>query len=124
MTDKILLASGDSPLLERAGRVLADQEYQVCPFVDGINALIGVVNHRPDLIFVDTLLPRLTAHQFCYLVKRNAEFRPVPVIILSNTNGLAERAKGHSVGAIYQLVKPFDDQELLKVTRRYMTICP
>ncbi len=123
MTCKILLASGDRSLLECAERILSNQKYQVYSFVDGIDALTGVVNHRPDLILVDTSLPRLTAHQFCYLVKCNVEFRSIPAIILSNTDGLNERAEGYSAGAIYQLVKPLDDQELLRVARYCMTIC-
>ena len=120
---KILFASSDASLLVRAERILAALEYQVLPFADGIDALTGVVNHRPGLIFIDASLNRLTAHQLCYLVKRNVEFRPIPVIILSSTNGLNERAKSHSVGAIYQLVKPFDDQELLRAARYCMAIC-
>jgi len=97
-------------------RILVNHGYQVFTFFDGIDALTGVVGHRPDMILVETSMPRLNAYQFCYLIKRNVVFRPVPVTVISDTDGLNERARGRSLGATYQLVKPFGDQELLEIT--------
>jgi len=117
---KILIISSDTSLLTSTKQFLVTQNYQILTFMDGIDAMVGVVNHRPNLILIDTSLPRLNAHQFCYLVKRNIEFRSIPVIILSHTNGLAERAKGHAVGSIYHLVLPINNQELIMVIKRFM----
>jgi len=116
VTNRILIAGGDISLLECMERILVNHGYQVFTFFDGIDALTGVVGHRPDMILVETSMPRLNAYQFCYLIKRNVVFRPVPVTVISDTDGLNERARGRSLGATYQLVKPFGDQELLEIT--------
>lgn len=119
MSKKILIVSDDVPLLSRVEQVLAVQNYQIFTTVNGVDALIGVVNHQPDLIIADMSMAEMEVYQFCWLVKQNIEFRAIPLVILAKTVGFSERGVAESLGVIHHLIKPFQDGELLRVARRY-----
>ena len=76
--------------------------------------LSKIADHRPDVIFVDIMMPRLDGYQTCSLIKHNANFRDTPVIMLSSKDGLFDRARGRVVGSEHYLTKPFTRDELLE----------
>lgn len=81
--------------------------------VDGFDALAKIADTRPDVIFVDIMMPRLDGYQTCALIKNNSEFRNTPVIMLSSKDGLFDKAKGRIVGSDQYLTKPFSKDELI-----------
>ena len=81
--------------------------------VDGFDALSKIADHRPDIIFVDIMMPRLDGYQTCSLIKHNRTFKDTPVIMLSSKDGLFDRARGRLVGSEQYLTKPFTKDELL-----------
>jgi len=93
-------------LLKKAGCVVVTAE-------DGFEALSKIVDQRPDLIFVDIMMPRLDGYQTCALIKNNATFKSTPVIMLSSKDGLFDKARGKIVGSEQYLTKPFTKKELL-----------
>ena len=93
-------------LLKKAGCVVITAE-------DGFEALSKIVDQRPDLIFVDIMMPRLDGYQTCALIKNNATFKSTPVIMLSSKDGLFDKARGKIVGSEQYLTKPFTKKELL-----------
>ena len=80
---------------------------------DGFDALAKIADSRPDMIFVDIMMPRLDGYQTCALIKNNSEFKSTPVIMLSSKDGLFDKAKGRIVGSDQYLTKPFSKSELL-----------
>lgn len=94
---------------------------QVITAVDGYDALAKIADSRPDLIFIDIMMPRLDGYQTCALVKNNPEFRGTPVVMLSSKDGLFDKAKGRIVGSDQYLTKPFSKDELLEVFEHYKT---
>ena len=81
---------------------------------DGFDALAKINDHQPDVIFVDILMPRLDGYQTCALIKKSANFRNTPVIMLSSRDGLFDRARGRMVGSDQYLTKPFTKDSLLE----------
>ena len=81
---------------------------------DGFDALAKIADHRPDLIFVDIMMPRLDGYQTCALIKKNTRFATTPVVMLSSKDGLFDRARGRMVGSDEYLTKPFTKDSLLK----------
>ena len=88
---------------------------------DGFDALAKIADHRPDLIFVDIMMPRLDGYQTCSLIKHNKVFRSIPVIMLSSKDGLFDRARGRIVGSEHYLTKPFTRDELLSAIERHVS---
>jgi len=100
-------------LLKKAGCTVVTAE-------DGFDALAKIVDNRPDLIFIDIMMPRLDGYQACALIKNNKDFKSTPVIMLSSKDGLFDKAKGRIVGSDYYLTKPFSKDELLGVIREHV----
>lgn len=100
-------------LLKKAGCV-------VFTATDGFEALAMIADHRPDIIFVDIMMPRLDGYQTCALIKHNQSFKNTPVIMLSSKDGLFDRARGRIVGSEQYLTKPFAKEELLGAIKRHV----
>ena len=110
---KILVVDDSKTIRRTAETLLAKQGCQVFTAVDGFDALSKIADHRPDIIFVDIMMPRLDGYQTCSLIKHNKVFRDTPVIMLSSKDGLFDRARGRLVGSEQYLTKPFTKDELL-----------
>lgn len=115
-----VLVIDDSKTIRRAAmNLLAKAGCEVCTAEDGFEALGKIVEFRPDLVFVDIMMPRLDGYHTCALIKGNPSLKHTPVIMLSSKDGLFDRAKGRLVGAELYLSKPFTGEELLEAVRRH-----
>jgi len=125
MTDEDLagirvLVIDDSKTIRRtAESLLSRAGCDVVTASDGFEALGKLIDYRPNLVFVDVMMPRLDGYHTCALIKNNASLRDTPVIMLSSKDGLFDRARGRLVGAEQYLAKPFTRDELLGAIRRF-----
>jgi len=83
------------------------------------DALSKVNDHKPHLIFCDILMPRLDGYQTCAIIKRNATFSNVPVVMLSSKDGVFDKARGRMVGSQDYLTKPFTKDQLLHAVQQF-----
>ena len=81
--------------------------------IDGFEALAKITEHKPDIIFVDIMMPRLDGYQTCALIKNNQTFKGTPVIMLSSKDSIFDRARGRIVGSEEYLTKPFSKEDLI-----------
>lgn len=110
-----VLVIDDSKTIRRTAQALLKKEgCEVFLAEDGFDALAKIVEHQPDLIFVDIMMPRIDGYQTCAIIRSNSRFRTTPVIMLSSKDGLFDRARARVVGATYYLTKPFSQDELKK----------
>lgn len=110
-----ILVIDDSKTIRRTAETLLSKEgCEVFTAEDGFDALAKIADHRPDIIFVDIMMPRLDGYQTCSLIKHNKTFSETPVIMLSSKDGLFDRARGRLVGSEQYLTKPFTKDELLE----------
>jgi twitching motility two-component system response regulator PilG len=114
---KILVIDDSKTIRRTAETLLSKEGCQVFTAVDGFDALAKIADHRPDIIFVDIMMPRLDGYQTCALIKHNRTFKDTPVIMLSSKDGLFDRARGRIVGSEHYLTKPFTKDELLGAIR-------
>ena len=117
---KRVLVIDDSNTIRRSAEIFLKQGgYTVLLAEDGFDALAKVNDHQPHLIFCDILMPRLDGYQTCAIIKRNARFAGVPVIMLSSKDGLFDKARGRMVGSQDYLTKPFTKDQLLQAVERH-----
>jgi twitching motility two-component system response regulator PilG len=115
-----VLVIDDSNTIRRSAEIFLKQGgYEVLLAEDGFDALSKVNDHEPDLIFCDILMPRLDGYQTCAIIKRNAKFAAVPVIMLSSKDGLFDKARGRMVGSEDYLTKPFTKDQLLQAVEHH-----
>ena len=114
LTGLKVLVIDDSKTIRRTAETLLKKEgCEVVTAVDGFEALSKIADHKPDIIFVDIMMPRLDGYQTCALIKHNSSLKTTPVIMLSSKDGLFDRARGRIVGSEQYLTKPFTRDELL-----------
>jgi twitching motility two-component system response regulator PilG len=118
---KILVIDDSKTIRRTAETLLAKEGCEVFTAVDGFDALSKIADHRPDIIFVDIMMPRLDGYQTCSLIKHNRAFKDTPVIMLSSKDGLFDRARGRLVGSEQYLTKPFTKDELLGAIHSHVT---
>ncbi len=111
---KVLLID-DSNTIRRSGEIFLSQAgCQVILAEDGFDGLAKVVDNKPDVIFVDVMMPRLDGYQTCALIKKNQDFKSTPVVMLTSKDTLFDRARGKLVGADQYLLKPFNKKSLME----------
>lgn len=114
---KIVVIDDSKTIRRTAETLLVKAGCEVCVAEDGFEALGKIVSFKPDLVFVDIMMPRLDGYHTCALIKGNPALRHTPVVMLSSKDGLFDRAKGRMVGAQLYLSKPFSGDELLEAVR-------
>ncbi|WP_296509777.1 response regulator [Rhodoferax sp.] len=118
-TFKVLVID-DSNTIRRSAEIFLKQGgHEVLLAEDGFDALAKVNDYQPHIIFCDILMPRLDGYQTCAIIKRNAKFSSVPVVMLSSKDGVFDKARGRMVGAQDYLTKPFTKDQLLQAVQQF-----
>lgn len=111
----------DSVTIRRTAETLLRREgYEVITADDGFAALPRIVDHRPDIIFLDIMMPRLDGYQTCAVIKNNPLFRDTPVVMLSSKDGVFDKARGKMVGSEQFVTKPFTREDLLDAIEQHV----
>lgn len=116
----VLLVDDSKTIRRSASSFLSNAGYTVITAVDGFEALSKVVEHRPALIFADIMMPRLDGYQTCALIKNNADYRNIPIVMLSSKDGLFDKARARVVGSDAHLSKPFTEESLTAAVKEHL----
>jgi len=115
-----VLVVDDSNTIRRSAEIFLKQGgHEVLLAEDGFDALSKINDYQPDLVFCDILMPRLDGYQTCAIIKRNARFSSIPVVMLSSKDGVFDKARGRMVGSQEYLTKPFTKDQLLHAVREF-----
>lgn len=117
---RVLVIDDSNTIRRTAETLLGKAGCEVTTAADGFESLSKIVDFKPDVIFIDIMMPRLDGYQTCALIKGNTEFKSTPVIMLSSKDGLFDKAKGRIVGADDYLTKPFGRAEILEALERFV----
>lgn len=116
---KVMVIDDSKTIRRTAETLLKKAGCDVITATDGFEALSVIADSKPDIIFVDIMMPRLDGYQTCALIKNNKDFKNTPVIMLSSKDSLFDRARGRVVGSDQYLTKPFTKDELLGAIRQF-----
>jgi twitching motility two-component system response regulator PilG len=117
---KVIVIDDSKTIRRTAETLLKKAGCEVITATDGFESLAKVAEYKPDIIFVDIMMPRLDGYQTCALIKNNPAFKKTPVVMLSSKDGLFERARGRIVGAEHYMTKPFTREELLNTIKSFV----
>jgi twitching motility two-component system response regulator PilG len=114
----------DSNTIRRSGEIFLSQAGATVVLAeDGFDGLSKVMDSKPDVIFVDVMMPRLDGYQTCALIKNHRDFKGTPVVMLTSKDTLFDRARSKLVGSDQYLTKPFSKKSLIEAvlehTKRY-----
>lgn len=117
---KILLIEDDKFLRNVLEKKLKEQGFEVISAVDGDEALQKIVTERPDLILLDIILPHKSGFLVLDEIKKDPEFKKIPVLIISNLGQEEDIRKGLEIGADEYFVKAkISLEDLIKKVQEY-----
>jgi twitching motility two-component system response regulator PilG len=121
---KVLVIDDSNTIRRSAEMFLSQAGFEVILAEDGFDALAKISDHRPRVIFVDIMMPRLDGYQTCALIKQNPHLKSTPVIMLSSKDGVFDRARGRLAGSDRYLTKPFTREGLIGAVKEYVKLSP
>ncbi|NOK06796.1 MULTISPECIES: response regulator [Myxococcus] len=117
---KVLLVDDSDTVLLLQRMLLAELGHDAIVARDGLEALARAEQERPDLVFLDVLMPHLDGLETCRMLRGREPTRRTPIILCS------ARAEARSVRACFNsgcndfVAKPFDGAALVALLRRYL----
>ncbi|MBM3257957.1 MAG: response regulator [Candidatus Nealsonbacteria bacterium] len=102
---KILFIEDESTLQKTLGEVLTNEGYQVVSALDGELGLRTAKKEKPDLILLDLILPKMNGFDVLKNIKKDAEIKDIPIIVLTNLESMEDIQKALELGAATYLVK-------------------
>jgi len=102
---KILVVEDEAPLQEALGEALSQAGFKVIRALEGDAAVRLAKSELPDLILLDLMLPNKDGFEILEEIKKNSSTEKIPVIILTNLEGIKDVDKAISAGATTYLVK-------------------
>ena len=117
---KILLVDDSSTVLLLHRMMLSHCGYELLTARDGQEALDKASTERPDLIFLDVLMPRMDGFQTCRVLRSRTETKNVPIILVTTRGEPHYVRQGFESGCTDYITKPFDGEELLAKVRSHL----
>jgi len=97
--------------LEEAGVKLFEAD-------NGIDALEIILNERPQLVFLDVMIPRMNGFELCRKVKKELKLEGIFIVFLTAKGQEYDQLTGIEAGADIYMTKPFDPDELLALAEK------
>jgi len=119
MAEPTVLVVDDSPTVRKIVQMTLQREHiRVVTASDGLSALTSVADEMPAVILLDIQLPRMDGYHICQIIRKNFQFRQIPIIMLSGKDGLFDKMRGRLAGSTEYLTKPFDSAELIQTVKK------
>jgi chemosensory pili system protein ChpA (sensor histidine kinase/response regulator) len=119
----LVLVVDDSITVRRVTQRLLQREgYRVALAADGLQALERLQEERPAVVLSDIEMPRMDGFDLTRNIRADARLRDLPVIMI--TSRIAEKHREHAreLGVNHYLGKPYSEEELLSLVRRYTAV--
>lgn len=117
MLKKVLIVD-DEPhiriLLEQTLEELEEEGVELLIAENGEKALYLIKKEKPQLVFLDVMMPKMSGFEVCKTVKQELFMQDVYIIMLTAKGQEFDKQKGNEVGADLYMTKPFDPDEVLE----------
>ena len=122
---KILIVDDEAHirmLIEQTLEELEDEGVEFFTAENGEMALEVISEEKPDLIFLDVMMPKLNGMEVCRRVKQEMGLSDIYIVLLTAKGQESDRQKGLDVGADVYMTKPFDPELLLEKAREVLQL--
>lgn len=121
MTQRTVLVVDDEPFICRSLTfVLRKENYLVLEARNGEEALAAIRQHKPDLVFLDVMMPKLNGFQVTQQVRSDPTLDSVKIILLTAKGQESDREVGKTAGANDYMTKPFSPTKILDRARQML----
>ncbi len=104
-------------LIEQTLEELEDDGVELLTASDGDEAMMVMANQRPELVFLDVMMPKKNGFEVCQAIRADPALAGTFVVLLTAKGQADDREQGFAAGADQYLTKPFDPDDLLRRAR-------
>jgi len=119
LKSKLLIVEDNVDLQDYLVSIL-EQDYELILASDGQEGWLKTMEHRPDIIITDIIMPLMDGIEFSEKIKKDPTLNQTPIVILTAKHLTEDRIKGMEAGAEAYLVKPFEKKELKVVLEQLL----
>lgn len=121
---RILLVDDEPSIVKMVGKRLEVEGFEVLVAMDGQEGLTKARAEQPDLVILDLMLPKLNGYEVCTMLKQDARFQKIPIVLVTARAQEKDERLGMECGANAYVRKPFRAQELLEQIRALLSAAP
>ncbi len=122
-SSKQVLCVDDSLMIcEQMEKIINGAGYRYIGIQDSVQALQVIIEEKPDLVFVDLIMPVIGGYELCGQIRRVSDLKDIPLIILTSSDTMLDRVRGKLVGANGYLTKPVPAEEVLATLTRWVPL--
>ena len=111
----------DSPnICQAMERIVTEAGYQYISEMDGLRAIGLLLSRKPDLIFLDLVMPDTNGYEICSQLRRLSYFKNTPIVILTGNDGIIDRVRAKIVGSTDFIGKPAKPEQVLTTINKYV----
>ena len=123
MNKKLLIVDDEAHirlLIEQTLEDLEDEGVQLLFADNGEAALSIIQKEKPDLVFLDVMMPKMNGMEVCQRVKKELKLTDTYIILLTAKGQEVDRQKGLDMGADKYMTKPFDPDEMFEIAEEIL----
>jgi chemotaxis family two-component system response regulator PixG len=121
VSSKLVICIDDNPhVCESMRSIITDAGYRFIAIQDAAQALPRLLENKPDLIFLDLMMPKINGYEICGQIRRVSALADVPIVILTGKDGLLDRVRSKVVGANEFTCKPITKNAIEASVIKYL----
>lgn len=117
----ILVVEDSKSERKRICKALHNANFRVVEAQDGREALGQLENYYIDLVLTDLEMPDIDGYEFTRKIKKDTQYKSIPVIVISSHREIINRIRGMEVGIDDYFTKPCDDKKLIEAIQRLLS---
>ncbi|MUH00515.1 response regulator [Scytonema sp. UIC 10036] len=100
--------------------IITSKGFRFLKIHDSVQALPTIIQQKPDLIFLDLMMPVVSGYELCAQLRRISTFANTPVIIITGSDGLIDRVRAKVVNSTQFITKPIAADKVMSVLQKYL----
>ena len=101
-------------------QILSISGYRFLAINDPLRAIPILLKYKPDLIFLDVVMPNMNGYELCSRLRKNPTFAETPIIFLTSNDGIIDRFKGRISGSSDFISKTIDAEKILNLISKHL----
>lgn len=107
-------------ICETMKSIITANNYRFLGISDELRAINILLKQKPDMIFLDFVMPKINGYELCGMLRKVPEFRDKPIIILSAYNNIVEHFRGKVSGCSGFVYKPIETENITSAIAQYL----
>lgn len=101
-------------------KIINSTGYRFISIRESIQALPVLLEQKPDLIFLDLVMPITNGYELCSQIRKVSQFKEIPIVILTGNDGVIERVRAKMAGASDFMSKPIEKDKIVTTIKKYI----